>query len=190
VSASTEPGRRVSGDRTRRHRMTQQGAGPRGGKSPLGMLHTRRTQQSINLCRTDRQQFLPKSFRQRRGAPFIMFEPLGSAARSNLLHNWSLTSHTSLEHRPYLRRIIDDFRTAALGPRTGPWPVQKPQGGFPMITASGAKLVEDARLVRRPGPLVSPVNAVQSLSLGAKLMFVTWVTTNLTSDSPSNSPPR
>jgi hypothetical protein len=43
--------------------------------------------------------------------------------------------------------------------------VQQPQGGLTMIPAGGAKLPQDARLVRPTGSLMATVNASQTLAL-------------------------
>ena len=71
-----------------------------------------------------------------------------------------------LEHRQHFDRSVSDFWTGAFGRCGGQRPVQQPQGGFAMITAGGAKLIEDARLVRPTGTLIAAVNAGQGLPFG------------------------
>ena len=54
----------------------------------------------------------------------------------------------------------------ALGRGRGPWPVQEPQRGWAMITARGAKLIEEARLVRTTGARIAAGDAGQGLAFG------------------------
>jgi hypothetical protein len=73
-----------------------------------------------------------------------------------------------LEHGQHLRRLVGALGARALGRPRGQWTVDQPQGGFAMIAAGGAKLIEDARLVRSTGAAVAAVNAGQSLAFGGQ----------------------
>ena len=151
---------------TRPHRVTQQGAGPRGRESLLRMLHARGPQEAVNLRGTDLQKFLPKSFRQRRGAPLVMFQPFGQRRLEQLAAQLVAGQPDGLEHRQHRDGIVDDFGSAPFGRGRGQRTVQEPQGGFAMIPAHGAKLIKDARLVRTTGALVAAVNTGQRLAFG------------------------
>jgi hypothetical protein len=48
-------------------------------------------------------------------------------------------------------------------------PVEEAQGAFAMITAGGAKLVEDALLVRPTGTLIAAVDAGEGLAFGGQI---------------------
>src|ERR1041384_8847301 len=74
-----------------------------------------------------------------------------------------------LEHRQEHERIVSAF-----GPRPPAGrarhkrTMKQAQGALAMITASGAKLVEDARFVEQPGPAIASVDARERLALGGK----------------------
>ena len=132
------------------------------------MLHTRRTQEPVNLCGTDLQQFLLISFGQRRGAPLVMSEPFRQRRFEQLAAQLIAGQPDRLEHRRHHGGIVEDFRPGALGRSGAQGTVQKPQSGFAMIPAGGAKLIEDALLVRTTGALIATVNAGQRLAFGGQ----------------------
>ena len=70
--------------------------------------------------------------------------------------------------------VVDDFGAGAFGRRGGQWPVQEPQSCLAVITAGGAKLVEDARLVRPTGALIAAVAAGEGLTFGGEA-HVRWL---------------
>ena len=138
------------------------------------MLDARRGLEAVNLRGTDPQKFFLKSFRQRRAAPLVMCKPLGQRRLQKFAAQLVAGQPHRLEHRPHfqgwkdttresfgphLRRIVNDFGPRAPGRRGGQRTVQEPQGGFAMIPAGGAKLIEDARLVRPTGALITTVDA-------------------------------
>jgi len=71
-----------------------------------------------------------------------------------------------LEHGQEFRRIINDFRPGTFGRPAAQRTVQQPQGGFAMIPAVEAKLIEDAALVRTTGALITAVDLGEILALG------------------------
>jgi hypothetical protein len=71
-----------------------------------------------------------------------------------------------LEHRQDDGGFVEEFGTGALGRRGAQRTVQQPQGGLAMITAGGAKLIEEARLVRTTDTAVAAVDAGQGLAFG------------------------
>ena len=73
---------------------------------------------------------------------------------------------TSQLTRQHLDRIVGDFGAGVFGRARGQRMVQEPQSGFAMITAGGAKLIEDARLVRTTGALIAAVDAGEGLAFG------------------------
>ena len=118
------------------------------------------------MGRTDLQEFFLKSLRERCGAPLVVFEPFGQRRLEQFAAELITGQPNRLEHRQHLGWWVDDFRSRAGWWLAGNRTVQKPQGGFAMISAGGAKLVENARLVRSSGSLVTAVNAGQGLALG------------------------
>jgi hypothetical protein len=132
------------------------------------MLYARRSQEAIDLRGTDRQEFFLKSFRQWRGAPLVMFEPFGQRRLEQLAAQLIAGQPNGLEHGQHLGRIVAGFGAGPFGRRRGQRTVQQPQGGFAMITAGGAKLIEDARLVRTTGPLIAAVNLGKGLAFGGQ----------------------
>jgi len=71
-----------------------------------------------------------------------------------------------LEHRQQFGRITDDFRAGSFTNPAAQRTVQQPQGGFAMIPAVEAKLVENAALVRTTGALLTAVSLRQILAFG------------------------
>jgi hypothetical protein len=102
------------------------------------------------------------------GAPLVMFQPLGQRRLEEFAAQLVAGQPDALEHRQHRDRIVADFGPAAFGRSRGQRPVQEPQRGFAMIPARGAKLVEDARLVRPTGALVAAVNAGQGRAFGGQ----------------------
>ena len=109
-----------------------------------------------------------KSFGQRRGAPLLVFEPFGQRRFEQLAAQLITGQPNGLEHRQHLARIVSAFGAGPFGWRGGPRVVQEPQGGFAMIPAGGAKLIEDARLVRPTGALVAAVDLGERLAFGGQ----------------------
>jgi hypothetical protein len=95
-----------------------------------------------------------------------MLEPFGQRRLEEFAAQLVAGQPDGLEHGQHLARIVGDFGAAAFGRSGGQWTVQEPQRGFPMIPAGGAKLIEDARLVRPTGALIAAVNAGQGLAFG------------------------
>ena len=96
----------------------------------------------------------------------MVFEPFGQRRFKQFAAELITGQPNRFEHRQYLRRWVEDFGARACWWSGGQRTVQKPQGGFAMISAGGAKLIENARLVRSSGSLVTAVNAGQGLALG------------------------
>ena len=70
-------------------------------------------------------------------------------------------------YRQEQERIVSALGTRpSAGGERGQRPVEQAQGALAMITAGGAKLVEDARLMETTGPLVAPVDAGERLAFG------------------------
>ena len=130
------------------------------------MPYARWTQKTVNLRGTDLQNFFLKSFRQWRGAPLVMLDPFGQRCFEQLAAQLIAGQPDRLEHRQHFHRIINDFRPRTFGRTGGERTVQEPQGGFAMITARGAKLIQDEPLVRTTGALIAAVNADQGLAFG------------------------
>ena len=64
-------------------------------------------------------------------------------------------------------RIIGELGTrSAAGSGRSQRPVEQAQGALTMITAGGAKLIENAPLVRPTGALISAVDTDQGLPFG------------------------
>lgn len=169
VSASTEPIRVVSGGPERVGTAWRNSVPGRGGReSFFGMPHARRTQKAADLGGTDLPQSFLKGFRQRRAAPLVVFEPDGQRRLEQLAAQLTARQPHGLEHRQHLGRLIDDFGAAAFGRGTGQRTVQKPQGGFAMITAQGAKLIKDQLLVRTTGAPIAAADAGQRLAFGGQ----------------------
>ena len=95
-----------------------------------------------------------------------MFQPFRECRLEQFAAQLVAGQPYGLEHRQHLDRIVGDFRAAAFGPPRGQRTVQEPQSGFAMITAGGAKLIKDARLVRPTGTLIAAVNPGQGLAFG------------------------
>jgi hypothetical protein len=80
--------------------------------------------------------------------------------RSSRSSRWgSAAQPEGLEHGQHCGWLVGALGTGALGRRGAQGTVQQPQGGFTMTPAGGAKLIEDARLVRTTGAAVAAVNA-------------------------------
>jgi hypothetical protein len=130
------------------------------------MLHTRGSQEAVDLRGTDLQQLFPKSFRQWGRAPLVMFEPCGQRRLKQLAAELVAGQPDGFEHRQHLGGFIEEFGARAFGRRGAQRTVQQPQGGLAMISAGGAKLIEDARLVRPTGARIAAVHAGQGLAFG------------------------
>src|SRR5437667_8413471 len=130
------------------------------------MLHARGLQQPVDLRRTDLEQLFLKSLREPRRAPLVTFKPFGQRRFEQLAAELITGQPDHLQHRQNLGGFVNDFRSRPPGRRARQWTVQKPQRGFAMITASGAKLVEDALFVRTTSTLITAVNAGQGLAFG------------------------
>lgn len=69
-------------------------------------------------------------------------------------------------NQPRALRIVVDFRSKVFEPH-GPQPtVEQPWRGLAMAIAEGAKSIEDARLVRQPGALVTSVDSGKGFAFG------------------------
>src|SRR5437667_9197884 len=123
------------------------------------MLDPRRTEPAVALRGADRQEVFLKRFGQRRGAPLVMVAPFRQSRLEEFAAQLVAGQPDGLEHRQNFNGIAGAFWPGPFGRRRGQRTVHKPQGGFAMITAGGAKLVEDARLVRPTGALIAAVNA-------------------------------
>ncbi len=96
----------------------------------------------------------------------MVIEPLRQCRLEQFAAELVAGQPDGFEHGPDLARIIKD-----LGPRAGrrgrrQGTVQQPQSGFAMITAGGAKFIQDERLMRTTGSLITAVNAGQRLAFG------------------------
>lgn len=80
-----------------------------GAEALIRTVHAHRTEQSVDLCRTDLQQLFPKNFHQRRGAPLIMFEPFRQRRLRQLSAKLIARQQHCPEQRQHCCRIIDDF---------------------------------------------------------------------------------
>ena len=152
----------------RGHLSAQQRARTGGRKAFARMPHAHGLQQAVNLCRTDRQQFLLKSFGQRRGAPLKVFEPERQRGLEQLAAQLVARQPHFLEDGQQFAGLVDDFWARSFAVRSAQRPVQQPQRGFVMITAVEAKLVENAALVRTTGALVTAVNLGEILAFGCQ----------------------
>jgi len=95
-----------------------------------------------------------------------MRQPFGQRRLEPLAAQLVAGQPDGLKHRQHHDGIIDDFGPAPFGRCRAQRTVQQPQGGFGMIPAQGAKRRQDARLVRRTGPLAAAVDARQTLAFG------------------------
>lgn len=95
-----------------------------------------------------------------------MFDPFGQCCFQKFAAQLIALQPDRLEHRQHFQRIVNEFRSRTFGRRGGQWTVQQPQSGFAMITARGAKLIEDEPPVRTTGALIAAVNAGQGLAFG------------------------
>lgn len=125
-------------------------------------------QQTIQLCRTDRQQFLLKSLRQRRGAPLLMYEPFWQCRLEKFAAQLIARQPDRLEHGQQFRRIINDFGPGTFGRPVTQRPVQQPQGGFAMIPTVKAKLVKNTGFVQPASPVITAVDLRAILALGGQ----------------------
>jgi len=122
------------------------------------MPHAHGLQQPVNLRRADRQQFFLNCCGQRRLTPLVMFEPFAQRRLEQLAARLVAGQPDRLEHGQQHRRIINDFGAGSLLDIHCQRTVQQPQGGFAMITAVEAKLVQDAALVRTTGALITAMD--------------------------------
>ena len=97
-----------------------------------------------------------------------MFQPFRQRGLEQLATELITGQPDRLEHRQHLGRIIRAFGAGPLGRRGRPRTVQEPQRGFAMLPAGGAKLVEDARLVRPTGALIAAVDLGEGLAFGGQ----------------------
>lgn len=132
------------------------------------MLDADGSQEPVDLRRTDLEEFFLKSLGQGRGVPFVMGEPVGQRRLQEFAAGLLAGQPDGLEHGQHLRWLVGALGARALGRSRGQGTVQKPQGGLAMIAAGGAKLIEDARLVRPTGAAVAAVNAGQGLAFGGQ----------------------
>ena len=130
------------------------------------MPEASRPEQAVYLCRADRQQFFLNRFGQRRGAPLVMLQPFGQRGLEQLAAQLVAGQPHRLEHGQQFRRLIDDFGAGAFAGGAAQRTVQQSQGGFAMITAIEAKLVENAALVRTTGALITTVDFGEILAFG------------------------
>ena len=96
----------------------------------------------------------------------MMFEPFGQRRLEELAAELVAGQPDGLEHRQHCGGFVEKFGPRAFGRRGAQRTVQEPQGGFAMITAGGAKPVEDARLMRTTSAAVAAVVAGERLAFG------------------------
>jgi hypothetical protein len=146
--------------------MAQECAGPGGAQSFSRLAHAGWAQQPVDLRRADGQQFFLHRSGHRVPA-FVMFEPCGQRGPEQFAAQLIALQPDDLEHRQEHERIISAF---GAGPGAScerrQRPVQQAQGALAMITAGGAKLIEDACLVETTGPAVAAVDAGEGLPFG------------------------